>query len=103
MRPELTIAIDFDDTFTADPDAWRDVIRILRHSGHRVICVSARRDDFANRRELTEALPSGVDVLLAYDTPKRNFAASRGYDVNIWIDDKPECIPTTEDLRRMCG
>lgn len=42
MSP-LTIAIDFDDTFTADVNAWTAVIQTLQSFGHRVVCVSARR------------------------------------------------------------
>jgi hypothetical protein len=103
MRPSLTIAIDFDDTFTADCETWREAILLLQRSGHRVICVSARRNELSHRQELTQALPDGVPVLLSYDTPKRSFAKLNGYDVDIWIDDMPEAIPTKADMMRHCG
>jgi len=88
----LTVAIDFDDTFTADVDTWSEVIRTLQRSGHVVVCVSARREMFSNRRELETSLPEGVAVFLSYDEPKRQFMEKQGYDVNIWIDDIPEAI-----------
>lgn len=103
MRPSLTVAIDFDDTFTADCETWREVILLMQRSGHRVICVSARRNDLSHRQELTQALPDGVVVLLSYDTPKRLFAKSQGFDVDIWIDDMPEAIPTKDEMMRCCG
>ena len=99
MRPSLVIAIDFDDTFTADCEAWRNVILILQQHMHTVICVSARRDTPSNRQELTQSLPLGVKVLLSYDTPKRLFAKQHGYNVDIWIDDMPEAIVTKEDIK----
>jgi len=99
----LTIAIDYDDTYTADTEAWTEVIRTLQDHKHVVICVSARRDDFNHRRELQNALPPGVELLLSYDEPKRQFAKRHGYDVDIWIDDKPEAIPTKQDCLELCG
>lgn len=95
---QLTIAIDFDDTFTADVATWSSVIGILRAAGHKVICVSARRNELSHRQQLQRALPEGVEVLLSYDTPKRLFAKAHGHDVDIWIDDMPEAIPTKDDL-----
>lgn len=91
-RPRLTIAIDFDDTYTADTLLWRLFIQTAQLAGHKVICVSARRDTFENRRELQDALPEGVPVLLSYDWPKRLFAEKEGFRPDIWIDDMPEAI-----------
>lgn len=103
MRSMLTVSIDFDDTFTADPDTWTEVIRVLQRSGHVVICTSARRNDLDNRRELENSLPGGVCVLLSYDEPKRSYAKKQGYDVDIWIDDMPEAIPTKQECLKLCS
>jgi len=88
----LTIAIDYDDTFTADPDLWRNFIGMAQLRGHRVVCVSARRDTFDNRQEIRDAMPDDVPVLLSYDRPKRDFVEAEGVQVDIWIDDMPEAI-----------
>lgn len=93
MTAPLTIAIDFDETFTADVHLWRAFVALAQSLGHRVICVSARRNELAHRQELEHALPDGVPVLLSYDCPKRVYAADKGFDVDIWIDDMPESIP----------
>lgn len=103
MNGSLTIAIDFDNTFTADPDLWSTFIASAQQHGHTVICVSARRNELSHRQELAFALPERVPILLSYGEPKRMYAAKQGYVVDIWIDDCPEAIPTKEDMLRMCG
>ena len=96
MRPRLTIAIDFDDTFTADPQFWAKFIETCRMYQHTIICVSARRNTIEHRHELRDLLPDGVPVLLSYDQPKRDYVAEHSeYKVDIWIDDRPEGIGVT--------
>lgn len=92
MPSMLTISIDYDDTFTADPDTWSEVIRVLQRAGHRVICISARRNEHWQRMELQNALPEGVKVYLSYDQAKAEFARQNGESVDIWIDDFPSAI-----------
>lgn len=92
MAGKLTIAIDFDDTFTADPKLWTEVIQKIQERGHRIICVSARRDVLEHRQALQAVLPEKVPILLSYDVPKREFALKHGYDVDIWIEDTPEAV-----------
>ena len=92
MTAQLTIGLDFDDTFTADPDFWTKFIELAISFGHTVICISGRRETFDNRRELESALPDGIKVLLSYDQPKADHAREKGYIVDIWIDDKPGMI-----------
>lgn len=99
---KLTVAIDYDDTFTADVAAWSSVIRILQDAGHRVVCITARNGTDGNRREVTKAMPNGVCVLFAYGYQKREFAVMNGVTVDIWIDDLPEAIPSKQDLASMC-
>lgn len=94
----LTIAIDFDDTFTADTQAWTHVIKVLQSFGHVVFCVSARTDFEGNRRELLNALPDGVCVFLSGERQKAAFIQEQGQHVDIWIDDCPSAIPTIKDL-----
>ena len=91
MTP-LTIALDYDGTFTADCELWRCFISTAAKFGHKIICVSAREDTPGNRYELTQAMPIGVPVLLCYGQSKRTHAAAQGHDVDIWIDDHPETV-----------
>lgn len=87
-----TIAIDFDETFTADPDLWSAFIRHAQNRGHKVVCITWRRKSFEMMRELEGALPKGVAVHSAYGMPKKIYATENRLDIDIWIDDCPEAI-----------
>lgn len=88
----MKVAIDFDNTFTANPNAWKKVIEILEASGATVICISSR---FPN-------VPIwGIPVPIYYSCGqlKWEFAHERGIEVDIWIDDIPSCIGERPDRR----
>jgi hypothetical protein len=91
-KRRLVIAIDYDDTYTADPVLWAAVVAVLA-SSHEVICVTARRCTAENRNELRRNLPPQIEtIILAYDMPKRMAATRAGFAVDIWIDDRPHAI-----------
>ncbi len=86
----LTIAIDFDDTFGADPQAWRKVVGVLHEMGHQCVLVTNRPDEMGNdvRAEVGDLMP----ILFAGVWSKRSTAHNAGYNVDIWIDDSPQNI-----------
>lgn len=86
----LTIALDYDKTYTADPDLWRRFVADAQRAGHLVVCVTGRRAMPDYSRE--PRLPDGVPVVLAGQAWKRDAAARAGYSVSIWIDDMPGMI-----------
>jgi hypothetical protein len=85
----MIISIDYDDTFTADPESWANVIELLSGAGHTVICVTARPDAEPHVSELYAALPSGMSIVFAGDEAKQPSALKAGFAVDIWIDDNP--------------
>jgi hypothetical protein len=90
-----TIAIDFDDTFTADPELWSQFIAHAQDRGHRVLCVTARRDTDENRDDMTSCfILYGVDVPIIFCnlSSKLHTMERRGTKVDIWIDDSPYAI-----------
>jgi hypothetical protein len=94
VKTHLVIALDFDDTFTADPDFWLDFINLATRHQHRVICVSSRPHSTAHINHLSLSLPSHVEIFLCGDVPKEEYMRHTKYEkVDIWIDDKPEFIP----------
>lgn len=91
----LIFAIDFDDTFTADPDLWADFIRNAVSRGHIVYCVTARRDSEENLDELQEAFRTCelfVPIVFCNMGSKLWTMEQRGVHVDIWIDDAPHSL-----------
>lgn len=92
MNP-LTIAIDFDKTWTADPALWSGFAETAFARGHEVIIVTRRSEipfdelkaNLVNRRLAEEY----VTCDMAF---KRETMESLGYTVDIWVDDEPGTI-----------
>lgn len=87
----MIIAIDYDNTYTADPESFNKVIAIFQEAGHDVICVTGR-DDGVLGVPVRNSIGKLVPVIFAGSTPKRIAALKRGYDVDVWIDDTPSVI-----------
>lgn len=86
-------AIDYDDTFSKDPELWSGFISMANKAGSRVVCVTGRNDSQANRAELKSKLPTGVEVYFAGSKSKREYMKSIGIEsIDVWIDDKPERV-----------
>ncbi len=88
----MRIAIDYDDTYTADPVTWCKVIRVLEEAGHKVVCVSSRFADYDNFEELGRHIPRNMNLVLCDHNAKAEVMANRGTLVDIWIDDNPNSI-----------
>ena len=88
----MLIAIDFDDTLTADVELWRDFIAKAISRGHRVICVTARRDTDDNRETIDGWMAEhGIELTTYYTSlgSKVDHMDRIGLKVDIWIDDDP--------------
>lgn len=83
------IGIDYDGTFTDNPEAWSGVIRQLLIFGYSVYCVSARSDNPDTFSKLSSEFPSGVTILLTSHKPKKKFCEQLGINIDIWIENQP--------------
>lgn len=97
--PDLTVSIDFDGTFTAAPGLWRSFIQDAVARGTKIVCVTRREDTPENRFALEGAFGDvyaalASVVLCGPSVQKRDAAKAAGLEVDIWIDDSPEKIPT---------
>lgn len=90
MKRYLTIAIDFDDTFTADEELWKLFIDVAKMRGHNVICITARNPTEDNVRDVPKAI--GVPVYFTSGGEKLKFSEEHGLSVDIWIDDSPYAL-----------
>ena len=88
----MIIAIDFDDTLTADAQLWLKFIETAKELGHRCICITARRQTEDNIETIDEWMQShGIDIPVYYSglASKVEHAKRIGLKVDIWIDDSP--------------
>lgn len=87
-----TIALDFDDTFTADPDLWNSFIASAKKRGHTIIIATMRHPSECAR---VFEMVKGVDHANMFFTgrcAKKPFIEARGVFPDIWIDDNPRYI-----------
>lgn len=82
------VAIDFDNTITADPEFYLGLIAAYRHHGWEPIICSLRDDLADNRMEIREKLhDDGIRIYTTDGRKKRAFMLYQGISVGLWIDD----------------
>lgn len=88
----LTIGIDFDGTFAADPVLFKAFVEGATRRGHRCVLVTQRTEFF--RRDVDALCADVLPIVYAGGETKRDAAAARGWAVDIWIDDNPASVDT---------
>jgi hypothetical protein len=89
----MTIAIDHDDTFSADPHLFLHFIASARLRGHRVIMVTMRYPNQTGGMEEAIQCFDKSDIFFTGHNLKKPFMERQNIHVDIWIDDTPESIP----------
>jgi len=90
----VTLSIDYDNTWTQDPDFWAKVAELGRALGHRVIICSQRPEPpHPAGAEVIQACRDYVDaVILCSGESKRKATSLRGFAVDVWVDDFPIAV-----------
>ncbi len=87
------IAVDWDGTFTEDPDLWRNFIKAAQaiDGGRKFRCffVTFRRPCEEVQKE-ADAL--GIEAIFTSGVPKMKYCMEHETDIHIWIDDMPELL-----------
>jgi len=89
------IAIDYDDTFTADMGLWSEFIRLAKKRGHSVVCVTARQESTENVDDMNQWFRHWdcmIPIVFANNGSKVWTMEQRGQSVDIWIDDSPHAL-----------
>ncbi len=89
----MIIGLDYDDTFSTDPEAWSKVARILYGAGYLIIGATLR-----NRYQViedTRYFDVCSHVVYCAGHAKAPLLAALGFPVTVWIDDKPQYITQT--------
>jgi hypothetical protein len=86
----MIIAIDYDDTYTKDPDLWLMFIDAALEKGHQVIVATMRAPYQKNTMDtrLVEKIP----VYFTNSKAKKPELATKGINPDIWIDDSPHYV-----------
>lgn len=90
----MIIALDYDNTYTADPILWNQFIKDSIDRGHAIWCVTARSPHHIQEVEQTIGLALEPNHIIATDGgEKRRFLKEiHNLRPDIWIDDNPESI-----------
>ncbi len=82
------IAIDWDNTISADQEFFIDLILKLKKAGYSPFVCSLRAPDKDNIREIRDILEiANIPIYLTNGKPKRKYLKSLGIKVLLWIDD----------------
>ncbi len=75
----MRIALDYDGTYTRDPELWNNFIEKAKERGHEVVCVTMRYP--------TESITVPMEVIYTSRKAKMEHAKA-----DIWIDDQPHFL-----------
>lgn len=84
----MKIAVDYDGTYSVDPELFSIFIRIAQQRGHEVYIVTMRYDSEAER--ICHVVP--CKVFYTGRNAKMKHMADLGHEFNIWIDDMPHLL-----------
>ncbi len=94
----MNIALDYDGTYTADPDFWYEFINTAKVRGHDVFIVTFRDEDYDKNDELTFLEEDGVDIFYTKGVAKVWWMEQFGCRVDIWIDDTPAALLSNSSM-----
>jgi hypothetical protein len=93
MTKKLLIVIDYDFTFTADPELWTEFVLSAQKKGHEVMCVTLRSHKIESEyEEVVNSIGKFCNIIFTSRNAKKKYLMDRGIYPNIWIDDEPEHI-----------
>ena len=93
VKSDMNISVDFDDTYTRDPNMWNTVIAVMQTAGHNVYCVTARTpeqglDVYSSIGRMVGADNCYFPSLHA----KKPFMWAQGIRIDVWVDDTPMAV-----------
>lgn len=85
----MLIALDYDETYTLDPEFWNDFIRMIRERGHRVVCATMRYDTPFESKAVRDTIGKTCEVIFTGRKAKKEFLENINIHPDVWIDDNP--------------
>lgn len=89
----MKIALDYDHTYSADPEFWDGFVNLARMRGHDIRVVTARDDRFDRTGRLVQ-LEYKLPVIYCRGIGKKWYCERFVDDFvpDVWIDDRPESV-----------
>lgn len=100
-KKPLRIALDYDDTYTANKQLWFNFVKLCQSFDCEVRFVTARfetTDKYTNEELLVDARGLDIPVIFCNGVQKAQRCMDVEFDVDIWIDDFPVLIPLEKEL-----
>jgi len=80
--------LDYDGTYGADVEMWKQIIPIMQASNHNIYLVTSRGMD--TPVELAQDFKDfGIPIIYCNYRAKRKVCEERGINISIWVDDDP--------------
>jgi hypothetical protein len=102
-KPIVSVALDFDDTYTKDPATWQKLVAVMKESNWDVRIVTFRDDVGGYNNHDIKAAASVMDLPVIFTAGRQKSVACHniGFKPDFWIDDMPYLIPRAEDMAGM--
>ena len=83
----MLIALDYDHTYTLDPELWDNFIDMCAKNKHTVICATMRYD--YEGKDVINTIGKKCKVYFTSRNAKKPFLEEMGIFPDVWIDDNP--------------
>ena len=93
---QLSIALDYDETFTANRELWTGFIALAKSMNFKVTFVTYRMQTGHNMDIIYDSQNLGIVTIFSNGEPK-----SSVFVADIWIDDSPITIPSHDAMNEM--
>lgn len=87
-----TFSLDYDGTFTADPELWLEFVKRAHERGHKVVVVTMRHLHETEDNSFDPRLKALVTVFPTGRKAKKAHMRKQGVHIDIWIDDNPDWL-----------
>lgn len=84
----MNLSLDYDNTYTLDPEMWNAIIDVIKLRGHKVYVVTLRTPSEGDdvRRQLADKVEA---IIFTARSAKMDCVQMLGISIDVWIDDMP--------------
>ena len=83
----MILGLDYDGTYTVNPEFWLKFIQLAESFGNTVKCVTMRYREESS--DMDPRLTKGVETIFTNRKAKQIYCIENKIKIDIWIDDNP--------------